>query len=605
MHYRFKNFEFDSISLVLTQNSEPVPIRHNEAKVLQLLLEQADKVLSKDDILTLVWQGKVVSDQAVFQNISHLRSIFGGDAIKTFSKRGYQWQLPFEVICEEPDVAQGKIESTKPTSFNNQSSNKNGQNTLVAFAAIVVLAIIFLISNNQSSVEKPSIAVAYIPFEDSSSSSSAVTVLVDDEYFDFTALEQITTSKYNTGAELEYSRIAQNHPLVLTGYLREHNNAFYLDFSLKGLHSEWSGQISEPSKKALVQHLLQHLRQSFIYELVNEQQSPETKQAKLSIAHQQMPDDLIVLGQLVKSYIRLSEYDKAMPLADKLINKAVEQRNIQQEGNALLLQSTILTRKELYDLSAHKLRSALVKFEQVNDLKRQADAWVSQSWLNYQDRDYPAVKESLLKSAKLAVAANDIERELHALTYLSVQAHKNRQYEDKYYYLTQAENKMREYELPIYRFAKIPFHHAIYTDNPLGKEPHLKQVLEYTKLTPNHWVARSSRQQLMEHYIAHDRIEDAQELVSNLNSDNADNVFLKTLLAQAKNEQEVFVTNAQLAFELAQLAGDRDLSLDVALLLCSSPDTQVNFDFYSQYINEHATAGWRRTNKSKLTAINL
>ena len=70
MRYRFNEFEFDSESLLLTNNGEALAIRHTEAKVLSLLLEQVDTVLNKEDILSDVWQNKIVSEQVVFQNIS-------------------------------------------------------------------------------------------------------------------------------------------------------------------------------------------------------------------------------------------------------------------------------------------------------------------------------------------------------------------------------------------------------------------------------------------------------------------------------------------------------------------------------------------------------
>ena len=105
MRYKIEEFDFDSVSLVLMKNGEPITIRHNEAKVLALLLENIDTVLSKENILSAVWQDKIVSEQAVFQNISHLRILFGNNAIKTFSKRGYQWQLSVEkpaLLTENP-----------------------------------------------------------------------------------------------------------------------------------------------------------------------------------------------------------------------------------------------------------------------------------------------------------------------------------------------------------------------------------------------------------------------------------------------------------------------------------------------------------------------
>ena len=114
MRYRFNEFEFDSKSLILTKAGDSVAIRHNEAKLLALLLEQADKVLSKEEILSLVWQGKVVSEQAVFQNISHLRNLFGNQAIKTFPKRGYQWQLQAEALPVATTHSQAKNTANDP-----------------------------------------------------------------------------------------------------------------------------------------------------------------------------------------------------------------------------------------------------------------------------------------------------------------------------------------------------------------------------------------------------------------------------------------------------------------------------------------------------------
>ena len=84
MRYKFNDFEFDSTSLVLKKNGQTLAIRHNEAKVLKLLIEHSDNVVSKEDILSHVWQDKVVSEQAVFQNISHLRSLSVIKPLKPF-----------------------------------------------------------------------------------------------------------------------------------------------------------------------------------------------------------------------------------------------------------------------------------------------------------------------------------------------------------------------------------------------------------------------------------------------------------------------------------------------------------------------------------------
>jgi len=609
MHYKIEEFEFDSISLVLMKNGKAIAIRHNEAKVLALLLKNNDYVLSKEDILSDVWQDKVVSEQAVFQNISSLRSLFGNHAIKTFPKRGYQWQLNAQIPTT--------VLSTAKRPSNDEQLEKNAivikpvhtkfwpYLILISLLVIFISYIVWPNNSYSNSIEKsntPVINLAYMPITNQQQSNSLI--LVDNDTFDYTKIAHLDAATFITSAELEYPNLMSRYPFILTGKIRNYQQKVYLDFLLKGPHADWQGQLFANSNAALVQQLQQHLSQPFIYQFLDNTQSPEFKKSSLSIAHQQSPQDRIILNQLINIYIETQELDTAMALAGKLATNARAEDDWQQLGNALLYQSTILTHKKLYQLSEEKLALATTAFEKTNDLSHQADAWNAQSWLDHQEDDYDAVKTSLLKSAQLAFDAQDKPRELHALTYLSIMAHKHKQEDDKYSYLRQAENKMNAYQLPIYHFAKVPFHYAIFAKTPLDKEPHLKQVLEFTKLTPNHWTAQSSREQLVLHYIEQKRLQEAQVLVESVNTDNAKNSYLKALLAKENQQLDMFIDHAQRTFEQAQLAGDNTLSLNVALLLCSTSNIDVNYDFYSLYIDENASKNWRRVNEVKLLALN-
>jgi DNA-binding winged helix-turn-helix (wHTH) protein len=613
MLYIINNFEFDSTNLILTKSGEVIDIRHNEAKLLSLLLEQSKKVLSKEDILSHVWKDKVVSEQAVFQNISHLRGLFGSDAIKTFPKRGYQWQLNSEKTPQALSLADCDTDLSNAGNSNNDtktSINKNNSTKILRLFAVltsfVVLFIMVYLGNDISDKKVDSrINLAYIPFKNSKNTTHVK--FEDNRYFNFTSLSHIDTSTFKKSAELEYPHLAKTHPLVMSGELHKYNQQFFLDFQIKGPFGNWQGQLSASSQNILIRKLQHHLQQTFIYELLNQAQPLELKQAKLSIAHQENPTDLINLGNLISVYIEMEDLEKAMVMANKLENVAIELKKPQQIGNALLYQSNILTRKELYELSTHKLTKAISKFEQIADLKRQADAWYEKSWLDHLQRDYSTVKATLLKAAELSVAAEDIERELDALFYLSVMAHKHRQEIDKYKYLQQAENKMTSYQLPSYQFARVPFHYAIFARTAEDKEPHYKQVLKLAALIPANWVAQTSRKYLVQHYIETNRLEEAQVLINNLSTPTSNKSYLEALLAQAKNQQSNFNRLAKHAFEQAQLAGDRRLSLDVALLLCSKGqiEAQVNYDFYAQYIREKANKYWRQDNKEELLALNL
>ncbi|WP_462155225.1 winged helix-turn-helix domain-containing protein [Pseudoalteromonas piscicida] len=118
MKFAFKDFLFDSKELKLYKDDRKLNLKQKPAQILELFLSAPQTIHSKEDILEKVWPDRKVTDQVVFQNIGHLRALFGDDAIKTFSRKGYQWQIPctaFEGTAEAQASPQTTPhESTKP-----------------------------------------------------------------------------------------------------------------------------------------------------------------------------------------------------------------------------------------------------------------------------------------------------------------------------------------------------------------------------------------------------------------------------------------------------------------------------------------------------------
>ncbi|MDK1287322.1 winged helix-turn-helix domain-containing protein [Pseudoalteromonas umbrosa] len=109
MKLAFEDFQFDIQALTLLKDGRKISLKEKPAQILALLITQPDKIHSKVEILEEVWPGRTVTEQVVFQNIGHLRALFGDEAIKTFSKKGYQWQLPCDPVdghVQESNVAQ-------------------------------------------------------------------------------------------------------------------------------------------------------------------------------------------------------------------------------------------------------------------------------------------------------------------------------------------------------------------------------------------------------------------------------------------------------------------------------------------------------------------
>ncbi|CAM4479481.1 winged helix-turn-helix domain-containing protein [Pseudoalteromonas maricaloris] len=117
MKFAFKDFLFDSKELKLYKDDRKLNLKQKPAQILELFLSAPQTIHSKEDILEKVWPDRKVTDQVVFQNIGHLRALFGDDAIKTFSRKGYQWQIPctaFEGTAE----AQASSQASPQTATN-------------------------------------------------------------------------------------------------------------------------------------------------------------------------------------------------------------------------------------------------------------------------------------------------------------------------------------------------------------------------------------------------------------------------------------------------------------------------------------------------------
>lgn len=626
MRYQFNEFEFNSESLLLSHNGQTIAIRHVEARVLAVLLEYKYKVLTKDDILSLVWKNKVVSEQVVFQNVSHLRSLFGQQAIKTFPKLGYQWQFDTLILSADSHACDHSDSRTPASSYaslvsssDNEIAVQKQRNSdaeyfqyrplnkilIKLFFLSVLVTTFYFFSNEQQENNHSVIQLAYAPFTFKGDSISRIDeefVLEDSEYIGFIELGNINTDDFEANSTIEYLKRADKHPFILTGNVRTFENTTYLDFTLQGPVSNWQGQLSGASLPAVTSKLKKHLSHQVIYDLLSHEQSAELTQAKLSIAYQTSPNDLIFLQNLSVIYLSTDQLDKAMAMTDRLVTLAKNQDDFQQLGSGLIYQSKTLTRKKLYQLSSEKLNQAMMNFEKINDLKQQARVWYYRSWLDDEANDYLAIRKSLLTSAELAFRAENKVGEVEAYIFLAVMSDKYNNERDTFFYLKKAEDKINEYQLAQYHAAKIPFHHASFVSVAAEKELHLKRALHLSKATPQHWVAKVSRKQLVKSYLVNNRLEDAYELINQLTVNSGHKAYLQTLLLQAENKIKPMILKAQQTFEQAQLSGHLIMSLDAALILC---EQQVNYDFYVQYIAEHSSVGWREVNKTKLRTLNL
>ena len=63
--YRFSDYSLNTDGFELRAGSETVAVEPQVLSLLQLLIENRDRVVSKDELIEKVWDGRIVSDAAL------------------------------------------------------------------------------------------------------------------------------------------------------------------------------------------------------------------------------------------------------------------------------------------------------------------------------------------------------------------------------------------------------------------------------------------------------------------------------------------------------------------------------------------------------------
>jgi DNA-binding winged helix-turn-helix (wHTH) protein/TolB-like protein len=106
--HRFGPFTFDSGQRILYRNGEPVPLMPKTADLLHALLERRGQVVSKAELMKLVWPDAHVEEIGLARNISLLRKALGDEGaesrfVETLPKRGYRF------LAEEQPADPGAV----------------------------------------------------------------------------------------------------------------------------------------------------------------------------------------------------------------------------------------------------------------------------------------------------------------------------------------------------------------------------------------------------------------------------------------------------------------------------------------------------------------
>ena len=619
MKYAFADFVFDSENLTLYKDKEVVACRHNEAKLLALFLSHPERIFSKDDILEQVWADKVVSEQAVFQNISVLRNLFGDDSIKTFSKKGYQWQLTV-IPYIEPDVI-----SDAPQAITTKNSRfRNSIWMLSALTLIVLVASSFLYwRTNQLDSQLTRIAVLPVLVDQNIQGDQklnielvqpvweainktrifhpiAVTNLKDyDDFF-------YTPQKY-------FAQLARqtNSNIVMVSKVGMRGGKFHLKYILKSEKGVWGAEHEAETVPLLLEKVhtqIALILQSQILDV--DIWDFALRNAKLKILHHQAPDDFNVWSQLASSETQNGNVNNAILLADEMIKNTQLRGDKKKEGSGYLDTAEAFITQGSYDKAETELQKALTIFQKEKDYSTLTSVQYSYASLAFAKHDYPLIKQSLITAMQFARQAKDPLLEVGTSIYLSVMANKFDQTLDRQIYLDRAEAILDQTHQSKEHYGRIYFYAGMYAHTDILAEKNYRKVLSVLPAGQSWWERERAQAHLTDLLIKQVRWNEALDLFVGKESLSSSEEFTVSSIYLAQQKWDEAESHALNAFKLASLSAQNQFALDAALRLVDvyhQAGTPEKSQSHLQFIRREAkhVPYWVQFNKEQLVRFGV
>lgn len=113
MSFRFGEYVLDLEQRELRRDGARVPVEPQVLALLQHLVENRHRVVSKDELIERIWNGRIVSEAAIASRVKSARAAIGDDgasqgAIRTLHKVGFRFVAPVDVAPVAPPADAGR-----------------------------------------------------------------------------------------------------------------------------------------------------------------------------------------------------------------------------------------------------------------------------------------------------------------------------------------------------------------------------------------------------------------------------------------------------------------------------------------------------------------
>lgn len=111
---RFDRFEISAAERVVRVDGHPAPLGARAFDLLLALAQRRERLVSKQELLDLVWPGVVVEEHNITAQISTLRKLLGARAIATVPGRGYRFTAPLAEGVDAESVPASALVAAAP-----------------------------------------------------------------------------------------------------------------------------------------------------------------------------------------------------------------------------------------------------------------------------------------------------------------------------------------------------------------------------------------------------------------------------------------------------------------------------------------------------------
>jgi len=626
MTYQFGEFTFFPEQSSLYKNGQLLPLTSNQARLLGFFLSTPQVVHSKQTILQSVWEGKVVSEQAVFQNVSQLRQIFGNDVIKTFSKIGYQWQLQVNVVdisVETFLISYNAVSQVDPDSdlkksmlipanlTSSTTAKENGRNILGAGRGRILAAFLFIVLAGSYFVGD-----VYVQKK-----AEALHVIVNRfaAEADETLVEQTFVSLLNGNADLTKGKQVRllrpvqalfADPLKVRADLglNETTRLFWgKHYTVQGLHyyhfglSQGKGYrqgfVYAQTKESLAKRLFQRvaeIEQQGYFALEADKMDIQALKQSLN----RSPRDLELQLLLAKYYTNVSHYDVALTYLQQVLRTKPAEFSDLYHAEALLMSARIYQRRFQYELAQQFIAKAKLAYKKLEFWPGFFDVLKLEIWLHFAQTDYSKMfvsLESAINAGQLYADAIT-QFELHIL--YAVLAGKAEDEVTKYAQLNHAQVILLKYNLDESSQAVVYYHYALFAEDVDLGHSYLRKIIQLPRTSKNFWVQDNALEVLVNYYIEQKQFLTAHQLLEGNLSDALGKVLkAKVYLAQGNTSaaRQMFVQ----AYDQSRLEYDIQTAATSALNLLKLSEEPAQQAEYSFYIRSNTAPSWLKQHKAE------